>query len=343
MRQDHRSDILFAVALLLALVVAWRVVDVLMLVYVSALFAVVLAPAIDLIRRLRIGRWSPSRGVAVLLLIAGVLGALILFLDLAVPPIYRDARELAENWPQRMAALSQRIQSLPFLENFDPSRIQEYAGEVIGGVFGLFKGVAGGVFGVFSWIIITTYFILDGERAFHWALSMVPRPQRLRLESTLIRAERRMRHWLVGQFILMLTLGSLSFIVFGLLKIKYFYALAVFAGLANIVPIIGPIAAVTVASLIALVDGPAKVLGVLIFFTVYQQLETGFLTPRVMRSTVDLPPLAVIISLSLGGSLAGVLGALVAVPTAALCAVIVDEYLVKHDAPAPPPPAPAVT
>lgn len=171
---------------------------------------------------------------------------------------------------------------------------------------------------------------------------MFSRPQRDRLESTMVRAEKRMRHWLVGQAILMVTLGSLSFMVFGALQLKYFYALAVFAGLANIVPIIGPIAAVTVASLVALVDSPGKMLGVLIFFAIYQQFETAFLTPRVMKTTVDLPPLAVIISLSLGGAMAGVLGALVAVPTAALCAVIIDEYLVKRDArPVPSPSAPA--
>jgi predicted PurR-regulated permease PerM len=88
---------------------------------------------------------------------------------------------------------------------------------------------------------------------------------------------------------------------------------------------------VTVASVVALFDSPTKLVGVLAFFAVYQQLETAFLTPRIMKTTVDLPPLAVIIALSIGGALAGVLGALVAVPTAALCAVLIDEYLVKRD------------
>ena len=67
----------------------------------------------------------------------------------------------------------------------------------------------------------------------------------------------------------------------------------------------------------------------LIFYLVFQQFESGFLTPRIMKSTLDLPPLAVIIALSIGGALAGILGALVAVPTAALVAVLADEYLVK--------------
>jgi predicted PurR-regulated permease PerM len=85
------------------------------------------------------------------------------------------------------------------------------------------------------------------------------------------------------------------------------------------------------ASVVALIDSPIKVIGVVVFFILYQQLETSLLTPRIMKTTVNLPALAVIIALSLGGTLAGVIGALVAVPTAALCATLLDEYLVKKD------------
>jgi predicted PurR-regulated permease PerM len=161
---------------------------------------------------------------------------------------------------------------------------------------------------------------------------MFPAKHRERLERTMHRGENRMRHWLVGQAMLMLILGTLSCIAFALLKLKYFVALALLAGLLNIIPIVGPVVAVVLASIVALVDSPPKLIGVLVFFALYQQLETGFITPRVMKFSVDLPPLAVIISLMIGGALAGVLGALVAVPTAALCAVLIDEYLVKKDA-----------
>jgi predicted PurR-regulated permease PerM len=84
--------------------------------------------------------------------------------------------------------------------------------------------------------------------------------------------------------------------------------------------------------IVAAFDSWGKAAGVLIFYVVYQQLENAFLTPKIMKSTVDLPALAVIIALALGGSIAGILGALVAVPTAALVAVIIDEYVVKKNA-----------
>ena len=109
----------------------------------------------------------------------------------------------------------------------------------------------------------------------------------------------------------------------------YVPVLAMFAGIADIIPIAGPISALVIAGSVAAMDSPQKVLGVIIFHAVYAQFEAAFLSPRIMRSTLKLSPLAVIIALSLGGSLAGVVGALVSVPTAALVMVLADEYLVK--------------
>jgi predicted PurR-regulated permease PerM len=130
---------------------------------------------------------------------------------------------------------------------------------------------------------------------------------------------------------LMLILGVLASVAFGLLHVKYSFALGVFCGLANIVPIIGPVISVGLAALVALFDSWTKAVGVLAFYLIYQQLENAWLTPKIMKSTVDLPALAVIVALTVGGALAGVLGALIAVPTAALLAVVIDEYVVKKN------------
>jgi predicted PurR-regulated permease PerM len=131
----------------------------------------------------------------------------------------------------------------------------------------------------------------------------------------------------------MLILGLSATVVFGLLRLKYFYALGVLAGVLNIVPVIGPIASLVFAGLIAAFDSPAKLVAVLGFYFFYQQVENAFLTPRIMKYSVNLPPLAVVVALTLGGAMAGILGALIAVPTAALLAVLAEEYLVKKGEP----------
>jgi predicted PurR-regulated permease PerM len=328
--EHHRSDIVFALALLLGLWVAWRARNVLMLIYVSVLFAVVMGPALEFVQRLRIRNWHPSRGLAMAILLVVGLAALVFFFAFALPPIFRDLQGLARDWPNKVGALMDKAQRLPFASRINVPDLQQHLGRALGGAVGVFTGIAGGVFGFVSFLILTAYFILDGERAFRWAMSLAPPRSRPRMESTLLRAEQRMRHWLIGQAGLMLILGVASTTVFGFMGIKYFYALGVFAGIANIVPIVGPVISAVLACVVAAVDSWGKVLGVLIFYVVYQQVENAYLTPRIMKQTVGLPPLAVIIALALGGTLAGILGALIAVPTAALVSVIVDEYLVRQ-------------
>jgi predicted PurR-regulated permease PerM len=83
-------------------------------------------------------------------------------------------------------------------------------------------------------------------------------------------------------------------------------------------------------SVVAAFDSWTKLIGVLIFYLLYQQVENVFLTPRIMKATLNLPPLAVVVALSVGGAVAGIVGALVAVPTAALVQVFATEYLVKQ-------------
>jgi predicted PurR-regulated permease PerM len=330
--KDHRSDILFFFSVLMALWFAYTVRDVLMLIYVSALFAVVLSPAIGLIRRMRFRGWRAGRGFAIVFLILMLVLLGTLFMIFAFPPIYHDARNFSADWPTHMAALSEELHHLPFGNKVDPAELQKYATEIVGGAGGLFLNVAGGIFGIFTAIILTAYFIIDGERTLQWVITLFPVDHQSRLTTTLLRANKRMRNWLMGQSIMMLSMGFASLIVYYALGLKYFYILAMFAGIADIIPIAGPISALIISGTVAAMDSPQKVLGVVIFHAVYAQFEAAFLSPRIMRSTLKLSPLTVIIALSLGGSLAGVVGALVSVPTAALVMVLADEYLVKKKA-----------
>jgi predicted PurR-regulated permease PerM len=329
---NHRSDILFTFFVALMLLLAWYVRDILLLIYLSVLFAVVIGPAIGLVQRLHLGSWRPGRALSVILILAVGLIALALFFLFALPPIFSDLQGFAHDLPNKAQHLYERFRNIPFFSRVDFGALEQHATEALGGALGVASRIAGGVVAFFSWLIITAYFIVDGERTFHWFLSLFPASKRPRLKQTALAAEKRVSKWLLGQALLMLILGCLSLLVFWILHVKYFYALGVFCGLANIVPIIGPLVSVSLAVIVAAFDSWTKAAGVLIFYLIYQQLENAFLTPKIMKSTVDLPPLAVIIALALGGAIAGILGALVAVPTAALIAVIIDEYIVKPNA-----------
>ena len=334
---SRRSDIAFGLFLALLICLAYILRTAVLLIYVSIIFAVVFSPAVDWIHRLKIWKWSPSQGASILILLTIALATLTIFLVLAVPPIIDDTRRLTSDLPTTLDHFANRLKGLPFgarlASKLNWNSLAQTLNSLISHTFNVFRGITGGLMRVATIGLLTAYFILDGSRAFNWSMSMVPLTERSRMRTTLIRSKERVQKWLIGQLLLMLILGSLSAIVFGLLGIKYFYLLAVFAGLANFVPILGPIATVIVAGFVAALDSFTKLLGVIIFFAVYQQVENAYLTPRIMRSTVNLPGVAVVTALMIGGELAGVLGAIVAVPTAALLATVLGEYLQK-DAPA---------
>jgi predicted PurR-regulated permease PerM len=180
--------------------------------------------------------------------------------------------------------------------------------------------------------ILCVYFMLEGEFAYLYFLSFIPLEYRDRLARTLTAAEGRMSKWLIGQAALMLILGVTSTAVFHGLHVRYAVLLGVLMGLFNIVPIIGGVITILLAASVAAMDSWSKMAGVFIFYVIYIQIENAFLTPRIMRTSVNLMGLSVLIALLAGSELAGVVGALVAVPSAALVAVLMDEYLVQKDA-----------
>jgi predicted PurR-regulated permease PerM len=332
---SRRDDIIFTFGLGLALYVAWFLRDVLMLFYVGALFAVVLMPVIRGIMRLKIGTWSPGRGMAVLILFILAATALCLFFLFALPPVVRDLQEFAHELPTRGPQLLDRLRRLPFSQRLDisalNSKLQDWASNIATYVIFSAKDWASRVFDLITGIILTTYFILEGEQTYHWFLRFFPSTSRARLDQTLQRAAARMGKWLLGQAALMLILGVASIIVFLFLKLRYAYALGVLMGFFNLIPVAGAMISMALVVLVAAIDSWGRVVGVLIFYAIYAQVETSFLTPRIMKSSVNLAGLAVLVALLLGSKLEGILGAMVSVPTAVLVAVLLEEYLVERD------------
>ena len=331
-----RGYILFTFALALALALAWRLRAVLELVYVSALFAVVLMPIVQNIMSLRIRNWSPSRPIAVIALVIAVFGSLAVFLIAGLPPVMHDIQHFAADLPQRIPGVIAHLKRLPMADKFGFDSLAEKGESVISSTAQYLLATAplwlARIFDLFTAFFLCIYFMLEGEFVYYYLLSFFPSDSRERLAKTLVVAELRMSRWLIGQASLMLILGVCSTIVFAALHVRYFFLLGVLMGLFNIIPVAGGIITILLAAAVAATESWTKMAGVLIFYAIYVQIENGFLTPRIMRSRVNLMGLSVLIALLVGADLAGVVGALVAVPTAALIAVIIDEYLVQSDA-----------
>ena len=333
--RNLRRDIVFAFALGLACYLVWLIRDVLVMLYVSALFAVVLTPMVRFTSRFRIRRWQPFRGYAVLFLLLVLAGAVTAFGFLALPPVLRDLQGFSREMPSRLAALLERLQNVPLVQQLDSadlgSRLQGFVSQAATYLLFSISDWAGKLFNIVMGFILTIYFILEGDSAYRWFLSLFPVEHRERLDATLQRAEIRMGKWLLGQGSLMLILGVVSTIVYLSLHIRYAYALGVLTGLLNIIPVLGAAICIALALLVAAIDSWGRVLGVAIFYLIYLQLENSYLIPRIMKNRVGLPGLAILVALIVGSALEGILGALVSVPTAVLVAVLLDEYVVRKD------------
>jgi len=310
--RDLRRDIVFAFALAAACGLAWLIRDVLVMLYVSALFAVVLTPIVNSTAQLRLGRWQPFKGSAVLVLLLLVVAGLAAFGFMALPPVIRDLQELARELPMRLPGILDKLKHLPFAQDLDvtdaSSRLEGFASQAVSYLLLSIGDWAGRLFDVVIGFVLTIYFILEGDKAYRWFLSFFPHERRERLDKTLQRAEIRMGKWLLGQGSLMLILGVASTIVYLSLHVRYAYAL------------------------VASIDSWGAVAGIAVFYVIYLQVENSYLTPRIMQNRVGLPGLAILVALLLGSELEGILGAMVSVPTAVLVAVLLDEYLVHREA-----------
>jgi predicted PurR-regulated permease PerM len=333
---DFRREILFAFGLGLACYLAWLVRAELLLLYVSALFAVVLSPLVRATGQVRIGRWQPFKGAAIFFLLLGVLAAITAFGFLALPPVIGDLQEFGREMPARLPGLLQKLQSIPFVHQLDTedivSRLQGMASGAAESLLLSIRDWAGKLFDIVMGVVLTVYFILEGDHTYRWFLSFVPQSRRERLDKTLQRAEVRMGKWLLGQGSLMLILGLASTIVYLSLGVRYAYALGVLTGALNIIPVVGAAICVGLALLVAAIDSWGRVIGVAVFYLIWVQVENSYLVPRIMKNRVGLPALAILVALLLGSAMAGVLGAMVAVPTAVLVAELLDEYAVQKDA-----------
>ncbi|MCU1222889.1 MAG: hypothetical protein JWQ42_982 [Edaphobacter sp.] len=307
----------------------------LLIIYVSALFAAVLMPIVTRIATFQIRGRRISRPAAIFLLILGVALILSIFFTVGLPPVLHDLSQFSTELPARVSNFASRINRFPIANRLGVESIAQRAeGAITATASYLVTSLPlwlSHVFDILTAIFLCIYFMLEGEYAYRFFLSLFPLAQRRRLDHTLQRADQKMSKWLLGQGLLMFILGVSSTIVFGILHVRYFLLLGFLMGLLNIIPIAGGVITIVIAAGVAALDSWTKMGGVLIFYVLYINIENAYLTPRIMRSSVNLMGLTVLISLLLGTALAGVVGALVAVPTAALVSVLLEEYAVQKD------------
>ena len=310
--------------------------SVLLLIVVAMFLAVGLNPLVEFI----MGR-GVKRSYAVVLVIVGVLVALSLFV-VAIAPVVRDQvatiTDRAPDW-FRQAQDNATVQRLD--ERYDiVSRIEQYVQQgnfgsrVFGGVVGVGAAVLSAVANTFIVIVLMLYFLASLPKAKRSAYQLAPASRRDRVSHLGDRILDNVGGYVSGAFIVATCAGITSLIFLFIVGLgEYAVALAVVVALLDVIPMIGATLGAVIVTAIGFAEDPKIGIACLIFYVVYQQVENYLIYPRVMSRSVDLAGSVIVIAALVGAALLGVIGALLAIPTAAAIQLLLHEvFLRRQDA-----------
>jgi predicted PurR-regulated permease PerM len=335
--QSQRQLILWTICMVaFAAIVLWSAYlarNVLLLIYVSGLFATGFSPLVRIIEKqklLPVGTRRFPRWSAILLIYVMILGALGSVALMVAPPLSEQARALADELPSMFDRAQQYLVSKGVLDH--PLTLREAVEQApgdgtdaVGAVYQTVAGLVGGIFGFVTILILTFYILIDAETLFEGFLRLFPKRRRPQISEISRHITYKVSAWLTGQLLLAAVIGTTAAAGLWLIGVPYFYVLALIAAIGEMVPVVGPIFSAIPALAVALTVSPQTALFVLIFFIVQQQFENHVLVPKVMERQVGVSAVTIIVALLIGGSLLGIAGAVLAVPTAAILQVVVQE------------------
>ena len=312
-----------------------RVGSVVLLVVVSMFIAVGLDPAVQWLQRRGL-----SRSMAVLAVIATVLAALVLFFVALVPVISDQVTKIVDNapgWSQQLQAnqqvqeLEDRFGVLSKAEDFVTSG--QWTSTLFGGVVGFGVAVLGFLLNTFLVTVLTLYFLASLGRTKQALYGLAPASRRGRVIDLGERILASVGGYVSGAFVVATAAGLSTLVFLFVVGLgEYAVALAVVVALLDVIPMIGATLGAVVVTAIGFATDPRIGLFCLVFYVVYQQVENYLIYPKVMQRSVNVPGSVIVIAAIVGAGLLGVVGALLAIPTAAAILLLVREVVLPRQA-----------
>ena len=306
--------------------------SVIILIVVSLFLAIGLSPVVEaMIRR------GMRRSVAIAIVFFVVIGGFVGFGFAVVPPVAEQSDEFVQNLP----GMLQDLRGNPTVRRFDDDynvieKAQDYIASgdlgqrLFGGIVGVGRIVVNAVFAAFSVLILTLYFLAALPSMKRQAYRLVPASRRERVQLLADEVIVRIGGFVSGAFIVAFIAATTSYLFLRVIDLQYALALAVFVGILDLVPLVGATIAAVGITILGFLESPLIGLACLIFYIAYQQFENYVIYPRVMRRTVDVPAAVTVVAVLLGGALLGIVGALLAIPTAAAILLVVRQVAIPR-------------
>jgi len=303
--------------------------DILVWFIFALIISVLFNPAIDFLQKKRIPR---VMGVIAVYFI--VFGLISLLIWLVVPLFAREISYFLESFPQYFEKISPPLRGLGFeafknLESFMKS-LEKTLGAVAINIFNALFAIFGGVFSTLFVITIAMFLSVEEKVIDKTLILIFPKKYETSALNIWQKSQKKVSGWFVARLIACLFVGVASYITFLLFNVKYPFTLALFTGVFNFIPYIGPLLTGVLLFLIIFPAEPLKGVFVLVVFTLIQQIENNILSPILMKKIIKLPPVLVIVSLVIGGKLWGILGALLVIPLVGILFEFIKEFLQKR-------------
>lgn len=311
----------------------------------AALFiALGLDPLVSWLESRKWPRWA-----AILTVLAGVLGLFTGLVFAIVPVITKQVTHLIQQIGDFLASVESFEDLIATLQAIVPVQVLDVQqaidgaidflqnpvnlAEIGGGVLGVGIGIASGVFGALIILILTLYFVASLTNVKQALYRLVPASRRTAFVGIAEQVSSAVGRYVVGQASLALVNGILSFIYLSIIGAEYPALFAFVAFLFSLVPLVGTLSGSFLIVLTQLIANPQSmptVIAAAIYYLVYMQVEAYLLSPNIMTRAVKVPGSVVVIAALVGGTLLGVLGALIAIPVAASVLIIIDQVVVPR-------------
>ncbi len=316
---SHRT-VIFTVLFLLSLWFVYFVKDLILQLFVALLIMTILNPLVTKLSKMRIPR---ALSVAVVYIL--IIGLFSLLIAGIVPALIEQTTSFANNLPQYLANLGVSR----FVSDQISSQIFSQLGALPAQVVKLGTSVFSNILSVIAVLIFAFYLLLAREKLDEQLGFLFDEEKRKEIGQIIDKLEVRLGGWARGELILMALIGIINFIGLTVLGIPFALPLAILAGLLEIVPILGPFIAATPAVIIALSISPIMALAVAALAFLAQQLENYVFVPKIMEKSVGVNPIIVLLALSIGFRMAGIVGAALSVPVVLMIHVLFQEYLIS--------------
>ena len=291
-------------------------------------------------------RWMEVRGVrrnlGVASLFVLIFIAAFLIATLTIPSLVVQAADIFQREPAFRAGLADRLAqfslSAPFAEWLRNFRYDSQAGAMGASALVYSMRILQATAYAMSVLTLALYMMIDRDRLRGGLFAVVPRSHHIRLSRVLLNLETIIGVYIRGQLVTSLLMGAFTFILLTACGVPNAMALAVFAGVADILPYIGTFLSIGPAVVAALTRGPAAAMVVLVMMLAYGEFESRILVPRIYGKALRLPSSAVLVALLAGATLMGLVGTLLALPVAAAIMMLIEELRVdlpgEHSQPA---------